>query len=275
MGPPHANGLVTVLSTVKNSLPTRGSAGIGVDSRSLRWLVLVMPGAALMLATIRGPLADPVWVTPRFAFWSVLAITVLCAIGALVVAVIGWRRRLAEVAILGSLLLAVSVLPLAHGLTLPGILYGPNTATWIAALIAVPVGIVVAIPLILPRLLMSRVLARHWRTWSVATMAVSVALAGALLIWPNALPPPRVGSPLTLLLLAVSLAGALALSVRHLRLYRLGRRRASLLASAGFAYLGLSTLVFLVGDPYSIPWWGAHLADAVGVFGTIFGRRTS
>ena len=195
----------------------------------------------------------------------------LCAIGAVAVAVIGWRRRLGEVSILGSMLLSVSVLPLVHGLTIPGVLFGPNSASSVAALIAVPVGVLIVAPLIAPKLAVSRFLSRHWRSWSLATMALSVALAASLLAAPNAVAAPHVGDPITTLLVAIGLGGTLLLSLRHLRLYRLGRRRASLAASAAFMYLGISTLVFLTENAFSIPWWGAHAADAIGVFGGIFG----
>ncbi|MEW6583285.1 MAG: HD domain-containing phosphohydrolase, partial [Actinomycetota bacterium] len=51
----------------------------------------------------------------------------------------------------------------------------------------------------------------------------------------------------------------------HLRLFRIGGRVASLSASVGVLYLGLSTLVWLGAEPYSVAWWGAHAADGVGV----------
>lgn len=235
------------------------------------WLALVLPGAALMVATVRGPLSEPTWTSPTLAFWALLVITVLCAIGAVAVVALGWRRRLAEVAILGSMLLAVSVLPLVHGLTIPGVLFEENSATAVAALAAVPLAVVIALPLIFPEAGLSRALARRWRAWSVATMCASVAIAAFLFAAPNAVAAPHVGDPLTNLLVVVSLGGTLLLALRHLRLYRLGRRPASLVASAAFMYLGISTLVFLTEEPYSFAWWAAHVADAVGVFGGIFG----
>ena len=231
----------------------------------------MVPAAAFMLSAIRGPLSEPTWVAPTFAFWSLLVITFLCAVGAVAVVVIGWRRRLAEVAILGALLLNVSILPLVHGLTIPGNLYGPNTATGVAALISVPLGILIALPLIFPNAGLSQAVARHWRGWAIGTMSVSVVACGVLLAAPNAFPAPSPTAPATLLLVAVALAGTMALSLRHLRLFRIGRRGASLAASAGFVYLGVSTLVFLAENPFSVPWWAAHVADAVGVFAAIFG----
>lgn len=235
------------------------------------WLCLVLPAATFLAATVRGPLAEPVFVHVLFAFWSVLAITTLCVVGAIVVVVIGCRRRLAEVAILGSALLAVSVLPLVHGLTIPGVLMGDNSATVVAALVSVPAGLAIAMPLILPDLGISRAVAARWRLWSGATIVGSVTLATVLLLEPNLIAAPHAGDPVTIVVIGGSLAGTFALSVRHLHLYQVGRRRASLVVAAAFTHLGLSTLVFLVEHPFSLAWWGAHVADAIGVFGGIFG----
>lgn len=241
------------------------------NTSSLRWLAWVLPPAALMIAAIRGPLSEFTWTAPTFAFWLLLVITTLCAVGALAVVVIGWRRQLAEVTILGALLLDVSILPLVHGLTIPGVLYGENTSTAVAALVAVPIAVVIALPLILPRSSRSQAVARRWRLWSISAMCLSAGLAAVLLAAPNAFPAPGVGDPVTTGLIVVALAGTLTLSLRHLRLYRIGRRRASLAASVGFTYLGLSTLVFLTEQPYSFLWWTAQGADGVGVFAAIFG----
>ena len=232
--------------------------------------VALLP-AVFLLVTTRGPFSDLVWRSATLAFWLIVVVTLLCALGALVVSWLGWRRRLAEVAILGSSLFAVSVLPLVHGLTVPGVLYGENPATTTAAFLAVPVGVIVALPLILPDLRPSHILARRWRWWSAVTIVAAAALATLLLVDPGLIPAPRFGSPLTYACIAVSIAGTLTLAFRQLRLYAIGRRRGSLLAALGFVYLGLSTLVFLVEQPFSIGWWAAHLVDAIGVLAAIFG----
>lgn len=235
------------------------------------WAVAAAPVAAFLLLSGGGSLAESTWVSPITAFWLVVVVTFLCAVGAVVVIAIGWRRRLAEVTILGSCLLAASVLPLVHGWTIPGVLYPDNPATMAAAFLAVPVAVLIALPLVLPGLRASRAVAARWRLWSIATALASVALAAALLLDPELLPAPRFGHPLTYTGIILSLGGTFTLAHRQLRLYRIGGRRASLLASIGFAYLGLSTLVFLVEQPFSVGWWSAHLIDAIGVVAGIFG----
>lgn len=231
----------------------------------LTWTLLVAPPLGVMVATVRGPLASGIWVAPGVAFWSVLVATLLCLVGAAAVLALGWHRRLAEVSILGAALIVASVLPMVHALTIPGVLYGPNEAVTVAAFLAVPLALAAAVPLVIPSSAASRAIARAWRGWSVGTIAVTACLAALLLSAPDAIAAPEPGGPLALATVAVSLLGTPALSMRHLRLYRIGRRRASLLTSAGLAYLGGSSLVWLVEQPFSTGWWAAHVLDAAGV----------
>lgn len=238
---------------------------------ALSWLLLLIPGLVGVGAGWYGPLTQVTWKAPTFAFASILVITALCLAGATAVTVIGWRHRLAEVAILGGSLAGASALPMVHGLTVPGVLYGPNPAVMVAAFGAVPFALAAAAPLIFPMLAASRAVARSWRAWTTITLGTLVAVAMFLLIWPAAIPAPTPGAPLALAAVALSLAGAFTLAARQHRLYRIGRRRASLVASVGFAYLGLSTLVWLGTTPFSLGWWLAHAADAIGVLGAVAG----
>jgi HD-GYP domain-containing protein (c-di-GMP phosphodiesterase class II) len=231
-----------------------------------RFLAAVVPVALLLATSIGGPLAAPAWSSPRTLFVSVVVATALCAVAALVVVVVGWRRRLAEVAMLGSALLVVSLLPLVHGITTPGILYGANSATRLSVLLAVPLAVIVAAPMIWPETAASRAIARHWRAWSVAGGAIAVLTGVLLLVWPRAVTPPGVASGPALLAIVISLLGGFTLARRQLRLYAIGRRRASLIAAVGFAYLSLATLVWLGAAPYSLDFWAAHGVDATGVF---------
>lgn len=232
------------------------------------WLRLVAPAAAAVVVALLPPLADLRWAAPQLLFWAIAFLATGCAVGAAVVIAVGWRRRLAEVTLLGGLLMATSLLPLAHGLTTPGVVYGENPATMVAAFVAVPAGLFAGLPLLLPGRL---ALAVHWRAWTLTSVALVVAACAALLTWPGAIPAPQAGSPVALAAVGLSLAGTGVLAMRHLRLYRIGRRSASLAASAGFSYLGLSTLVWLGAAPWSPAFWLAHVADVLGVIGAIIG----
>ena len=133
------------------------------------WCALVAPAILLMLGTLRGPLAQWEWVSPRAAAWSIVAVTLGCTLAAAVTVVIGWRRHLAEVAILGAAFVAASILPLVHGLTIPGVLYGANTAVALSAFLAVPAAVAAALPILLP-VGLGRGVARLWRAWSVGVV---------------------------------------------------------------------------------------------------------
>ena len=237
----------------------------------LLWAALLSPGLAFAAVASHGPLSSVRWVDPTAAFAVIVALTALCLIGALIVLVVGRRAGLAEITILGAALAVQSFLSLVHGLTVPGVLLGDNDAVVLAAFISVPAALVVGLPLLAPAATPLRLVARHWWSWCVAALS-AVAIAGlALLLRPDAVPAPTPGSPFVILVAAASLAGVLVLSLRHLRLYRLGRRRASLCASVGFLYLGLSTLVWLGAAPFSLGWWGAHAADGLGVLAAALG----
>ena len=62
-------------------------------------------------------------------FWFTVIITIACAIGALALLRVAWRSSLPELGLLAAGLYTVSILPMVHGFTLPGVLYGPNPTT--------------------------------------------------------------------------------------------------------------------------------------------------
>ncbi|MCP9485147.1 MAG: HD domain-containing protein [Gaiellaceae bacterium MAG52_C11] len=230
----------------------------------LRWWApfVATTGSALTILSL-GPARDAVWYHPRLAFVAVLVLTAACAVGAALVLAVGLIRRLPEVALLGSALWVVSVLPMVHGLLLPGHLYGPNPGTLVAVMAAVPAALLAGLPLLLDGTGAGLWLARRWCSWACSWAALAAIGGAALLLWPNRLPAPAGGW--TTAIVAVSIGGTAVLSLRHLRLFAIGRRAGSLLVSLGFIAPGLATIAFLGAAPLSPGWWLAHLIDAVGV----------
>ena len=106
-------------------------------------------------------------------------------------------------------------------------------------------------------------------------ITLTTLLATAMVVAPAAWPTPQPESLIVLLVVAGSLAGTLRLALRHLRLYRLGRHLSSLAAAFGFAYLGLSMLVFLTATPFGLGVWSAHLVDAFGAYAATIGLALS
>lgn len=225
---------------------------------------VVVVGGMLAALSLSGS-HQMMWGHPGLAFALVLALTFGCAVGAVAVWIIGLLRRLAEVCLLGAVLWVVSLLPLIHGLLLPGTLYGPNPGTVVAVMAAVPAALLTALPLLLEGTGVGRWLSRHWLAWSVVWPLLLTAGAASLLIWPRAVAAPAGGGPVAVAVVVVSLAGTGFLSLRHLRLYAIGRRAGSLIASLGFIAPGLATLAFLGAAPLSAGWWLAHFTDGLGV----------
>lgn len=166
-------------------------------------------------------------------------------------------------------MLALSVLPLVHGLTAPGVWYGPNAAVTTSALFASPMAVLTCLPLIAPRSALGRLLARNWRTWTTACVLGVSSAAGFLLAWPNLIPapPPRGAVPMTVMV--VSFAAMAAVSWRELRLYWISHHPAFLGASLAIGFIALTSTVWMGREPFTIGWWVVHLFDVVGVFGVL------
>lgn len=239
---------------------------------ALRWWApfVVSMAAALALLSL-GSVRNATLGGSRLAFATVLTLTALCAVGSAVVVVIGAARRLPEVALLGGVLWVVSLLPMVHGLLLPGQLYGSNPGSSVAVMAAVPCALLAALPLLLDGTPVGLWLALRWRAWVGAWLALPVIAGAALLINPGLLPAPPPGGAVAVVIVAVSLTGTGALSLRHLRLYAIGRRGGSLVASLGFVAPGLATIAFLGAGPLSPGWWLAHFVDGLGVLFAVGG----
>jgi HD-GYP domain-containing protein (c-di-GMP phosphodiesterase class II) len=212
-------------------------------------------------------LAGVQFVSPVVLFWLVVIGAGLCWIPSMAVIVIGWRRGLAELAILGAALAVESGFGEVHGLTVPGVIYGPNNACLSSAFLALPVALVAAIPILIRGSAVGAFLGRHWRGWAVGWAGLGVAGCVVLLIRPNALAAPTMGTPFPVVVGACALIVTVALSIRHLRLYWVGRLRASLATSLTLMFLGLSGLVWLGRGPFSLGFWAAHILDIGGVAG--------
>jgi len=206
-------------------------------------------------------------VSPVALFWLVVIGAGLCWLPAVVVIVVGWRRGLAELAILGAALAVESGFGVVHGLTVPGVLYGPNCAVLSSAFLALPVALVAAIPILARQSEAGAVLGRNWRSWAVGWTALGAAGAAVLLTRPDLLAAPTIGTPIPLFVGVCSLGVTMALSIRHLRLYWVGRLRASLVTSLTLLSLGLSGLVWLGRSSFSLGFWTAHILDIGGVAG--------
>jgi HD-GYP domain-containing protein (c-di-GMP phosphodiesterase class II) len=227
------------------------------------WCALV----ALQLGASLLPGTTPLWVQPSALFWIVVVAASLCALAAAALLVEAHTSDLAEVGLLGAFTMAVSLLPLVHGLTVPGVLYGANAATMSSVFVAVPVASLALLPLLAPRTRPGRAVLRRWRAFVAVHIGATAALCGALLARPSLLPFPAMGTATAIIVALASLSVCAALSARQLRLAWIGRSRASLGVSLGIAMIGASSLVWAGRAPFTAGFWLAHAFDIAGVFG--------
>ena len=222
--------------------------------------VLLASGELLLLRS-----SATLWEWPTVLFWLVVIAASGCVITSGALMWRGWSTGVAEITLLGSFFMAVSLLPLAHGITVPGVLYGPNTATMATVFWAVPLGGLAVAPLLPQRSRWANRVMTQWRTLVIIHLALLVSVFTVALAEPNAIPVPAMTSPAAIAGVTASLAICLALSYRHLQLAWVARSRGPLAVSVGAALVGSSTLVFLGTGPWTAGFWLAHGLDIGGV----------
>ena len=231
------------------------------------WAVLV--GVQLVAGLALG--TRPVWQSPTALFTIVVIAASLCAVASGVVLVVAWSTNGAELGMLAAFAMSVSVLPLVHGLTTPGVLYGPNAATMSSVMLALPWASIVVAPLVAPRSAFGRWVSRRWKPWVTTHIAMLLVLAAGLLIRRSLLPAPKFGTASSIVVALLSLAVCFALSVRHLRLSWISGSGRPAVVAVGFAFIGASNLVWVGRAPFTSGFWFAHLIDITGVLGLTIG----
>lgn len=236
-----------------------------VTARARTWIIglWICALATLLVASVAS---DTVWHAPLLVFWAVVLGAGGCAVFAAVLVGRAFRAASAETALFGSFVWAVSVLPLAHGLLTPGVLYDANEAFVLSVQLAIPLGTVSVLPLARPGSRMANRVAAQWRTLVPAHMAASAAVAVALLVWPDAVPAAATGSPAAIAIALASMAVAGGLSWRHAGLAVISGSRAAFAVSVGLVLVGSVPSIFVAADGYGLAFWLAHLLDIVGVF---------
>ncbi len=223
----------------------------------------------ITLLALFGPWRDQRWENSQLLFSLVTVSAMVCVIGATIVIAMADRRDMAEVGLLGSALMAASVLPLVHGLVTPEVLYDATEAFRASAFLSLPVAVAVSSPLLTPHSAFGRWAARRWRDWSLVSLVGVFTLASVLVFFPDAIVAPGPSDPLTILV-AVGMAVALGLlSLRQLRFFELGRQAPNLIAAISMILLGLTALLPLAEEPYTAGFWWLHLTGVLGVFGTL------
>lgn len=202
---------------------------------------------------------------PVALFWIVVLAGSQCAVLAVAMLVHSLRADRAETALLGAFVLSVSLLPLAHGLLTPGVLYGPNSAALATVQYAVLVGAPALLLFIGGRSAAANRMARCWRSVVVGHVVLTVTSFVLFLVVPDVVPAAATGSPAAVLVAGVSLVVCLALSYRHQRLAVIAGDRTVMGVAVGLILVGSAPLVFVTGEPFGAGFWLAHGLDIVGV----------
>lgn len=230
--------------------------------------------AALAIVTILtrvGPFGGWRWGRPEVLFSLVTVSAVGCVIAATVLIAVADRREQAELGLLGTMLMAASVFPLVHGLVTPGVLFDVTEAFRTSSFMAMPVALAVGSPLLAPHSAFGRWAARHWRDWTLLALLGVFVAATTVVFFPEMIVAPEPTGRVAIATTAIVAAAVVALSMRQMRLYGLGRRPANLVAAVSLALLGVMACSPLSSEPYDLMFWWTHLAGAVGVIGACFG----
>ncbi len=204
---------------------------------------------------------------PVLLFWIVVVAASQCVLLAVGILVHSLLRNRAEPALLGAFLLSVSILPLAHGILTPGVLYGPNAAATATVQYAVLIGALALVPFARHRSIVGNGVARRWRSIVLAHVGFTVVWFALVLVEPDLVPAVETGSLAAVVVAMGSLAVCLALSLRHRRLAVIARSSSMMGVAIGLIMVGSAPMVFLVGEPYGAGFWLAHVLDIVGVTG--------
>jgi HD-GYP domain-containing protein (c-di-GMP phosphodiesterase class II) len=246
-----------------------------VSSSGVVWYLVVAVLAAVSGLTVFGPVGDRTWEQPQLLFSLATVAAAACVIGATIVIALADRREMAEIGLLGTALMAASVLPLVHGLVTPDVLYDQSEAFRTAAYLTLPVAVALGAPLLLPNTVFGRWAARRWRDWTLLSLMGVFVLASVIVFFPDALTMPSPTSASTIVVTASMVAALVAFSRRQLRFFELGGRLANLVASLSLLLMSVTALLPMVQTSYSVGFWWLHVAGALGVLGVCIGLAVS
>lgn len=224
-------------------------------------VLFLMPFAVQLQLARRSNDADPIG-SPGLLFGVVVIAAGLCVVASVAVLWRAFATDAAELAWVGLFFFCASMLPFVHGLTTPGVIYGANSATTNAVLLAIPLAVVSASPTMASRY--GR-LARSWKPWTIGWL-VSVTILSITMLWlPDLVPAPDPESTFGMLVTLLTVTGGLMLGWRHVRFAEIADRRAPLAVTVGFS-LTIGAIAGQYGAAaYSGAFWLAHALDITGV----------
>ncbi|MDJ0770954.1 MAG: HD-GYP domain-containing protein [Ilumatobacter sp.] len=231
--------------------------------------------AAITALVSLGAVGDGRWVEPNALFVLGVVAAVVGIGAATVVIAVADRREIAEMGLLGTALLAASVMLLVRALVTPDVLFDDTDAFHTAAFLFLPLAIAVAVPLLVTSSGFGRWAARHWRDWTLLAVLGVFIVGSVVAFFPDAIAAPSASSPVTLGASIAMMAAFGFLALRQLRLFELGGQTPNMIAAMSLAALGLTAFLPTIETDFGGAFWWLHLLGAVSLVGTCAGMVLS
>jgi HD-GYP domain-containing protein (c-di-GMP phosphodiesterase class II) len=222
--------------------------------------------AAALPAAVLAVFGDVhVELTGELHFYAVGLSALAAALAALGLTVVGARRSDTRTVLVGTAFAVMASLLALHGLSTPGVWFGPNGVVAITGGATLPAGALILTLSIfpLPRMLRSM---RSLLLLQGVLLAIVIGLGCTALAWPSLLPAiPAPRSAAALVLLAVGLAAYAQLGLRAIRTFLLTQRALDLAVVAGLVWLATALVPALTMSYDQLGWWVGHEVELDGI----------
>lgn len=184
---------------------------------------------------------------------------------ALVLTLIGARRRDGRTVLIGTAFSVMAALLALHGIATPGIVMGDNGVVSFTGGATLPIGGAILALAALPQLRRPEDVRSLLLLQGVLLVAV-LGLGATGIVFPQLVPAvPEPGSPAALMLLAVGLAFYALLALRALRTFLLTHRHADLLVVVGITWLAAALPPAMLLHWWELGWWLGHAFELIGI----------
>ena len=229
--------------------------------------VLILGGALAAFPTAAGHFfaRDKVAFGGDLHFAGVGVTALAATVAAVVLTVIGARRRDGRTVLIGTAFSVMAALLALHGIATPGVLMGDNGVVSFTGGATLPIGGAILALAALPQFRRPGQVRPLLIAQAILLLAVlALGLTGiAFPMLVPAVPEPRSASALLLLVVGLGFYGALAW--RALRTFLLTHRHADMLVVIGIAWLAAALPPAMLLHWWELGWWLGHLFELIGI----------
>jgi putative nucleotidyltransferase with HDIG domain len=229
--------------------------------------VLILGGALAAFPTAAGHFfaRDKVAFGGDLHFAGVGVTALAATVAAVVLTVIGARRRDGRTVLIGTAFSVMAALLALHGIATPGVLMGDNGVVSFTGGATLPIGGAILALAALPQFRRPGQVRPLLIAQAILLLAVlAFGLTGiAFPMLVPAVPEPRSAPALLLLVVGLGFYGALAW--RALRTFLLTHRHADMLVVIGIAWLAAALPPAMLLHWWELGWWLGHLFELIGI----------